>query len=144
MAWKKKNCPPSRAPWKEMVMAERKIQMENSKKLKELDEAAYKNQPMPYGLHMPETYYFLCVRSIYAMYRHREITREQAEQEKRTVRASYASFELAYRVGDHDMKVLRGIQKNGDYYKKDGCPKCKALYDQLCGLEIETEDEIEV
>ena len=77
------------------------------------------------------------------MFMQKETTRIW-EQEKRTVRASYAAFELAYRIGDHDMKVIRDIQKNGDYYQKDGCPKCRALYDQLCGLEIETEDEIEV
>ena len=118
--------------------------MQMQDKLAELDEAAYKNNTIPAGIKMPEMYYFLSMRSVYTMYRLKQISKEQAQREKQVVRASYAAFELAYRIGDHDMKVIRDIQKNGDYYQKDGCPKCRALYDQLCGLEIETEDEIEV
>ena len=122
----------------------RKVQMDNAEKLKQLDNAAYKNQDMPTGLHMPEVYYFLCMRYIYAMYRMDKISKEHAEQEKQIARSTYANFELVNRVGEHDMKILREVQKSGDYYKKDGCPKCKKLYEQLCGLAVELDEEVEV
>lgn len=130
--------------FREYAMKARKVQMDNADKLKQLDSAAYKNQEMPQGLHMPEVYYFLCMRAVYQLFRMNQISQAQAEQEKKIVRSTYANFELVNRVGEHDMRVLRNVQKNGEYYKREGCPKCRALYDQLCGLEIELSEEIEV
>lgn len=105
--------------------------------LSKLDELAYKMSPLPAGLKMPETYYFLTMRSLYAMFAAGQITAEQARQEKIAVIQAYNQFNLVYRIGEHDMWVLRKIQQNKDYYDKNGCPACKALANQICGIEME-------
>ena len=113
--------------------------------LSELDRMAYEMQEPPKELNMPETYYFLTMRSIYAMFLCGKLTEEQAKREKRKVVGSYHAFELVYRIGEHDMAVLRDIQHNKDYYDKNGCHVCKQLANQICGLAMElTNDTIEV
>lgn len=112
--------------------------------LSKLDELAYKMSPLPAGLKMPETYYFLTMRSLYAMFAAGQITAEQARQEKMLVIRNYNQFNLVHRIGEHDMHVLRKIQSNADYYDKNGCPVCKALANQICGLAVElTTDPVE-
>lgn len=105
--------------------------------LKELDEMAYKMQVLPEGLKMPESYYFLAMRSLYAVFLSGKVTAEQAKKEKQAIIGTYRAFELVHRIGEHDMNVLREIQNNKDYYNKNGCPVCKKLADQICGLEVE-------
>lgn len=102
--------------------------------LKELDEMAYKMQPLPTGLKMPETYYYLTVRALYAMFLSGKITAGQAAKEKQQVRQTYRDFELVNRIGEHDMAVLRNIQHSKDYYDQNGCPVCKQLAAQISGL----------
>ncbi len=105
--------------------------------LSKLDELAYQMSPLPAGLKMPETYYFLTMRSLYAMFAAGQITADQAKQEKIQVVRDYNAFDLVHRIGEHDMRVLRKIQQNKDYYDKNGCPACKALANQICGIEME-------
>lgn len=109
--------------------------------LNELDRMAFEMQVLPAGLKMPETYYFLTMRSLYAMFAAKLITAEQARQEKMTVIQAYNQFNLVYRIGEHDMRVLRKIQQNKDYYDKNGCLVCKALANQICGIEMELTDQ---
>lgn len=112
--------------------------------LSELDKMAYEMQGLPSGLNMPETYYFLAMRSIYAMFLCGKLPEEQAKREKRKIVSSYNAFELVYRIGEHDMNVLRDIQNHADYYNNSGCPVCKRLANQICGLAMElTNDTIE-
>lgn len=114
-------------------------------KLEELDKKAFELQELPEGLNMPETYYFLTMRSLYAMFLTKRISGEQAKKEKKKVIGDYHAFALVYRIGEHDLSILRKIQSNKDYYSEKGCPVCKQLADQICGLEIElTEDFVEV
>lgn len=108
-----------------------------NQKLNALDKAAFEMQVLPMGLTMPETFYFLSMRSLYAMYSMGRITSEQAKSEKNTIIGSYNAFDLVYRIGEHDMAVLRKIQSNKDYYNKNGCPVCKQLANEICGLEME-------
>lgn len=51
--------------------------------LKELDEIAYDMQELPKGMKMPETYYFLTMRALYAMFLSKKISVDQAQEEKR-------------------------------------------------------------
>lgn len=113
-------------------------------KLETLDKMAYEMQPLPGGLKMPETFYFLTMRSLYAMFLTGKISEQQAKQEKSTVVCDYNAFSLVYRIGEHDLAVLRKIQSNADYYNKNGCSVCKQLANQICGIEMElTSDVIE-
>ncbi|MGN0592018.1 MAG: hypothetical protein ACI4JQ_02085 [Ruminococcus sp.] len=112
--------------------------------LSELDKMAYEMQELPSGLNMPETYYFLAMRSIYVMFLCGKLTEEQAKREKRKIVSDYNAFELVYRIGEHDMSVLRNIQSRADYYNSSGCPVCKQLANQICGLAVElTDDAVE-
>lgn len=105
--------------------------------LKELDEIAYEMQILPAGLKMPESYYFLAMRSLYAVFLSGKITADQAKEEKKAIIGTYRAFELVYRIGEHDMNILRQIQSNKSYYDKSGCPVCRQLADQICGLAVE-------
>lgn len=112
--------------------------------LTELDKMASEMQVLPPGLKMPEIYYFLAMRSLYAMFATGKITVDQAKQEKLLVTRDYNQFNLVYCIGEHDMHVLRKIQSNADYYDKNGCPVCKQLANQICGLAVElTTDPVE-
>lgn len=110
------------------------------KELASLDAQAYSLAPLPEGLRMPEMYYFLAMRTLYAMYAAKRITAEQAQKEKIRVTGEYNQFNLSYRIGEHNMQVLRKIQKNADYYSANGCLVCKQLANQLCGIERELAD----
>lgn len=110
--------------------------------LNKLDEIAYAMNPLPANLKMPETFYFLSVRSLYAMFLSGKLTAEQAAEEKRQVRQTYRDFELVHRIGEHDMAVLRNIQHNKDYYDKNGCHVCKQLASQISGLAVELTEGI--
>ena len=105
--------------------------------LQELDRLAYEMQELPAGLNMPQTFYYLSMRSLYAVYHMKAITAEQAAKEKTKIVGDYNAFDLVYRIGEHDMRVLRKIQDSKDYYNKNGCPVCKQLANQICGLELE-------
>lgn len=107
--------------------------------LKELDEMAYDMQTLPKGMKMPETYYFLTMRALYAAFLSKKISVDQAQEEKKTVISTYRAFELVYRIGEHDMNILRQIQSNKSYYDKNGCPVCKQLANQICGLALKLE-----
>lgn len=67
------------------------------------------------------------------------ISAEQAKEEKQTVLRTYRDFALLNRIGEHDMQILRQIQQQKEYYSQNGCPVCKQLANQLCGLQIELE-----
>lgn len=111
--------------------------------LKQLDALAHRQQALPAGLNLPETYYFLQMRALYAMFAVQAISAEQAKEEKQTVLRTYRDFALLHRIGEQDMHILRQIQRQKDYYSQNGCPVCKQLANQLCGLYIEVE-ELEV
>lgn len=113
-----------------------------TKNLDILDEMAYKMQPLPTGLKMPETFYFLSMRSLYVMFLSGKISADQAKQEKSKVKDCYRDFELVHRIGEHDMAILRNIQHNKDYYDKNGCPVCKQLASQISGLAVELTDGV--
>ena len=51
--------------------------------LEDLDKMAYELQPLPEGLQPPEIYYFLTMRTLYALYAFRKLSAEQAKQEKK-------------------------------------------------------------
>lgn len=110
--------------------------------LKELDEMAYDMQTLPKGMKMPESYYFLAMRSLYAVFLSGKITADKAKEEKKAIISTYRAFELVYRIGEHDMNVLRQIQDNKNYYDKSGCPVCKQLANQICGLAIELTNDV--
>ena len=107
--------------------------------LKELDARAHGQQILPSGLNMPDTYYFLQMRALYALFAVHAITVEQAREEKKVILRTYRDFELLNRIGEHDMHILRRIQQQKDYYSQNGCPICKQLANQICGLQIEPE-----
>ena len=50
--------------------------------LKQLDALAHRQQALPAGLNLPETYYFLQMRALYAMFAMQAISAEQAKEEK--------------------------------------------------------------
>lgn len=105
-------------------------------KLEELDQKAYAMQVLPTGLDPPETYYFLTMRALYAMFAVGKLTEDQAKQEKRIVLDGYRQLDLQRRVGAHEMRVLRQVQERGKYYEKNGCSVCRQLAHQLCGLPV--------
>jgi hypothetical protein len=102
---------------------------------KEIEVLAAKNAPLPDGLDVPERYLFLCLRSLYAQFRAGTVDRQQAKREKTEIVSGYESFRLRWKITQQDMRILREVQLTGDYYRKDGCPKCRELYDRLCGVE---------
>lgn len=108
--------------------------------LKELDAKAYGQQILPSGLNMPDTYYFLQMRALYAIFAVHAITAEQAREEKKIILQMYRNFALQNRIGEQDMHILRQIQQQKDYYSQNGCPVCKRLANQLCGLHAEAEE----
>lgn len=110
-----------------------------NQKLEELDKMAYAMQALPNGLNMPDTFYFLTMRALYAMFATGKITAEQAKNEKSMTVKSYNAFDLVYRVGEHDMAVLRKIQSHKDFYTQNGCKVCRQLANEICGLEMELE-----
>ena len=48
--------------------------------------------------------------------------------------SGYEAFRLRWKITQQDMRILREVQLTGNYYRKDGCPKCRELYDRLCGV----------
>ena len=106
-------------------------------KLEELDKMAYEMQVLPDGLTMPETYYFLTMRALYAMFLTGKITEHQAKEEKHIVLELYRQLDLSRRVGEHEMRILRQVQEQGGYYEENGCRVCRQLAHQLCGLPAE-------
>lgn len=117
----------------------------NDKKLSVLDALAYEGQPMPSGLEAPEICYYISMLHLYALYNEGKLTGEQARQAKMEVIAAYNNFHLIHKIGVHDMGILRKIQSSKDYYSEKGCPVCKDLAAQICGLELDfTGKEFEV
>lgn len=108
--------------------------------LDDLDKMAYELQPLPEGLQPPETYYFLTMRTLYTLYAFRKLSAEQAKQEKKQVLHQYRDFELLQKIGMQERQILDNIRKSGAYYSKNGCPACKQLANQLCGLAIREEE----
>ncbi len=104
--------------------------------LEDLDKMAYELQPLPEGLRPPETYYFLTMRTLYALYSFHQLSAEQAKQEKNQVLRQYRDFDLLRKIGMQERQILDNIRKSGAYYSKNGCPACKQLANQLCGLAI--------
>lgn len=109
-------------------------------KPEELDRMAYEMQALPSGLNMPDTCYFLTMRSLYAMFAAGKLTEHQAKQEKIAVMQMYRQLDLFRRIGEQEMRVLRQVQQRGEYYEKNGCNVCRQLAHQLCGLSVEGED----
>lgn len=101
---------------------------------KELDELAYALQPLPEELPPAETYYFLSMRTLYALHACQQLSAEQARREKQQVLRHYRDFDLLQRIAVQERQTLACIRKSGAYYQKNGCPTCKRLADQLCGL----------
>lgn len=107
--------------------------------LEELDKMAYSLQVLPEDLPPPETYYFLTMRALYAMFALKQLSEEQARREKKQVFQQYQDFDLLRKIGMQERHILESIRKSGNYYNKNGCPTCKRLANQLCGLPIKEE-----
>ncbi len=104
------------------------------------EQLARRGEEIPEGLGLADQWAYLAVRSIYADYRAKRLTREQASAEKMKIRRAYEDALSAMRLQDkliaHHVRLIRAAEQALSAVRKDPTPEnALRLCDILDGLE---------
>lgn len=82
------------------------------------ERSAMQNAPMPPGLTFPDQLMYQSLALLYARYRLKTITREQASNEKRKLLREHEAFSYRWSLGDHYAEVIKRTEAARTAYRK--------------------------
>lgn len=80
---------------------------------------AMHGDPMPPGLTFPDQLMFQALSLLYARYRAKTITREQASVEKKQLLREHEAFVYHWKLGDHYVEVINRTEAARTAYRKN-------------------------
>ena len=117
------------------------VKSEVISKADELNGMAAKLLPMPDGLTQPEQLLYKSLCLLYREYRSRQITEQQAKQEKKELYRTYIDNAYQVDLWQWNMKISHAFQLQYQEIKVNGCEVCRKLANILCGLGLEEHHE---
>lgn len=78
-----------------------------------------RGDPMPPGITFPDQLMFQALSLLYARYRAKTITREQASVEKKQLLREHESFVYRWKLGHHYVEVIKRTEAARTAYRKD-------------------------
>lgn len=83
------------------------------------ERAAMHGDPMPTGLTFPDQLMFQELSLLYARYRFKTISREQASAEKKQLLREHEAFVHRWKLGDHYVELINRTEAARTAYRKD-------------------------
>lgn len=83
------------------------------------EHAAMHGDPMPDGLAFPDQLMFQALSLLYARYRAKTITREQASQEKQRLLHEHEIFSARWALGEHWAETVKKTELAASSYRKE-------------------------
>lgn len=83
------------------------------------ERSAMQNAPMPPGLTFPDQLMYQSLALLYARYRLKLISREQASKEKQQLLREHETFLYRWKLGDHYAEVIRRTEAARTAYRKN-------------------------
>lgn len=83
------------------------------------EKQAQRGDEMPTGLNYPDQLMFQALALLYARYRLKAITREQAITEKKQLLDEYRVFQYKWGLGDHYVAVTKATEAARALYRKN-------------------------
>lgn len=80
---------------------------------------AMHGEPMPPGLTFPDQCMFQALAALYARYRFKTISREQASQEKKQLLREHEAFVYRWKLGDHYVELINHTEAARTAYRKN-------------------------
>ena len=85
----------------------------------QLEKDAFLGKPLPAGLNIPDSYLFLCLRSLYAAHRRDAISTEDAEREKKDIMQFYEKLKFFSDLYDRVPALFNRIEVAATAVRKD-------------------------
>lgn len=83
------------------------------------ERSAMHGEPMPTGLTFPDQLMFQAFSLLYARYRFKTISREQASVEKKQLLREHEAFSYRWSLGDHYAEVIKRTEAARTAYRMD-------------------------
>lgn len=83
------------------------------------ERAAVHGEPMPSGLTFPDQCMFQALAALYARYRFKTISREQASVEKKQLLREHEAFVYRWKLGDHYVELINRTEAARTAYRKN-------------------------
>ena len=104
----------------------------------QLEKDAFLGKPLPAGLNIPDSYLFLCLRSLYAAHRRDAISTEDAEREKKDIMQFYEKLKFFSDLYDRVPALFNRIEVAATAVRKDSeliaNEKVSALLNAIYGV----------
>ena len=104
----------------------------------QLEKDAFLGKPLPAGLNIPDSYLFLCLRSLYAAHRRDAISIEDAEREKKDIMQFYEKLKFFSDLYDRVPALFNRIEVAATAVRKDSeliaNEKVSALLNAIYGV----------
>ena len=104
----------------------------------QLEKDAFLGKPLPAGLNIPDSYLFLCLRSLYAAHRRDAISIEDAEREKKDIMQFYEKLKFFSDLYDRVPAMFNRIEVSATAVRKDSeliaNEKISALLNAIYGV----------
>lgn len=91
----------------------------NTSTVLDYERSAMQNAPMPPGLTFPDQLMYQSLALLYARYRLKLISREQASVEKKQLLREHEAFSYRWSLGDHYAEVIKRTEAARTAYRKD-------------------------
>ena len=103
-----------------------------------LEKDAFLGKPLPAGVSLPDSYLFLCLRSLYAAHRRDAISIEDAEREKKDIMQFYDKLKFSSELYDRVPALFNRIEVAATAVRKDSeliaNEKISALLNAIYGV----------